>query len=933
MNIHFYRVLFLFLILGICAMMSAEERVVLRLEEPSPALVARYTDGSFDVAAYVPDRYLDLVLTRSEAENIISSGIRAYVHITEAQLRENMIAGRDLDGYRTYEDTYNELVQIATDYPDICMLYDLGNSQGKEYTDGGNNNYDYFYHDIWGLKLSDNVEEEEDEPCVYYMATHHAREPISLEVVMNILNHILENYGSDPQITDNVNNTQIWFVPLVNPDGHKIVTDETDVWWRKNIRDNDGDGQLDYSDWNGYPDGVDPNRNYGWEWGGTGASNDPLEQTYHGPEAWSEPEIMAMKELLDSHHFVAGISYHSHGELVLFPYGYSNNIYAPDHEAMEDLAQTMAYTIPGVYGGYYTPQEAWQLYPCSGTTDDFSYGEHGIFAYTIELAQEFIPPVGQIESICNNNLEAALILLDRVNQSTLTGIITDSATGLPLVAEIFINGIDNSGEYRKPYASDELFGRYYRLLQDGSYDVTFSAYGYNSVTFENVQITSAGQTGLDVVLELAPFTTLSGTVTDIDTMQPISGASLTLLDVPITPVFTDNNGNYLFPQIPEGIYQILVSAEDYVSIIEEINVTAENNIFDFQLQYSTAISFENGEFDDFWFFSGDAEWTIDNSTAYDGVYSARSGDIGSWDTSSLVVELDVTATSDLIFYKKVSCEDDNNDNFDYLAFFIDGAEQDRWDGEVSWSPESYTITPGVHIFEWRYVKDGYVSEGEDCGWIDYITFPETYIETFYALPESISVEMGSETTLDFNVLLVNDGPQDISYDLSLDPPVDWLELPDPANGVVPAEGDLLISLLFYTVGLEAGEYDCDLLIDFEDRERSQIVIPVYLTVTGTGNESNTTPLVTALLGNHPNPFNPDTRISFSLSSNNRVELHIYNIKGQLVKTLLDSWLNADYHDVPWNGTDNNGNPVPSGIYFYRLQTEDYNATRKMILMK
>ena len=173
---------------------------------------------------------------------------------------------------------------------------------------------------------------------------------------------------------------------------------------------------------------------------------------------------------------------------MLYPYGYAYGVVAPDQAALEELAVDMAVTIPAQGGGHYTPQAAWDLYPCTGTTDDYSYGTHGIFSFTIELATEFIPPAGQVTGICDDNIAAAMILLDRVNGSILTGHIIDDDTGEPIEAMIFIEGIDDTGVYREPYTSNEEFGSYYRLLTNGSYDVTFSAYGYDLQTFENIVI-------------------------------------------------------------------------------------------------------------------------------------------------------------------------------------------------------------------------------------------------------------------------------------------------------------------------------------------------------------------------------------------------------------------------------------------------------------
>ncbi|MDP2172625.1 MAG: chitobiase/beta-hexosaminidase C-terminal domain-containing protein, partial [Candidatus Cloacimonadaceae bacterium] len=105
-------------------------------------------------------------------------------------------------------------------------------------------------------------------------------------------------------------------------------------------------------------------------------------------------------------------------------------------------------------------------------------------------------------------------------------------------------------------------------------------------------------------------------------------------------------------------------------------------------------------------------------------------------------------------------------------------------------------------------------------------------------------------------------------------------------------------------------------------------------ITGSSNDDPGTPnLLTALIGNHPNPFNPSTSISFSLKEAGIVHIDIYNQKGQLVKNLLDESKNAGVHSAVWNGNDNNGKPVSSGIYYYRMQSGSYGSTRKMLMLK
>lgn len=499
-------ILFL-IIMAIPAVCVAQGRVIVRIDQPATALIQQFTAEGYDIAAYHPDRYLDLVVSAEQVKLLTGQGLKLEIIQREESARKNMSLkdSRASRGYRDYQTLLDELQQLEQLYPDIFQLSRIGGSRGQEYALAGNDYYNSYNHDVWAIKLSDNVAVEEDEPSVFYFGTHHAREPISLEVTMAVLLHLLENYGTDQQVTDAINNSQIWFVPLVNPNGHRVVTSQLDTWWRKNIRDNNGNGVFNHGFFGSGADGVDPNRNYGYQWGPGGASSAPNDLTYHGPAPFSEPETQAIRDLFESHHFVAGITYHSYGELVLYPFGYDSETFAPDHAALQDLGVKMAQTIPGLSGTTYTPQASWELYPATGVTDDYTYGVHGAFTYTIELATEFIPPVTQIQYICDSNIEAAMILLNRVQQATVTGLVTDSATSQPVTAKIFVHGIDDSGEYKMPYTSDAEFGRYYRMLMPGTYTVTFSARGYESQTIEGVSITDSAQTLLDVALVSGPY--------------------------------------------------------------------------------------------------------------------------------------------------------------------------------------------------------------------------------------------------------------------------------------------------------------------------------------------------------------------------------------------------------------------------------------------
>jgi len=422
---------------------------------------------------------------------------------------ENSLSGiqRDIAGYHSYAEVTTELQRIATDYPDFTSLFSLGKSSAHLYYLEGKENYEGYQHEIWCLKLSDNPELEEDEPNVYFAGEIHARETISLEVDLYLLNYLVEKYGVDQEVTAWINNRQIWFVPLINPDGYKLVYEGNHLMHRKNMRDNDGDEVPDAST----TDGVDLNRNFGYVWGSNGTSDYSGSNIYHGPEAWSEVEATYLRDLIQGRKFYAGITYHSQGEYVLYPLGHLPGACAFDHEIMHDLASNMAATIPGIYSGTYTPLQAVDFgYTCQGTMGDWSYAEERVFGYTVELARTYIPPQYQIEQICEDNLQAALMLIDRVDSSMVTGNITDGL-GNPLLGEVYVLQVDNEPGMTEvePFRSDEMFGRYYRLLLPGTYTLKYVVEGFEDITVENVVVTEDEVTTLDITFPSADFIPVS----------------------------------------------------------------------------------------------------------------------------------------------------------------------------------------------------------------------------------------------------------------------------------------------------------------------------------------------------------------------------------------------------------------------------------------
>jgi hypothetical protein len=284
---------------------------------------------------------------------------------------------------------------------------------------------------IWAIKISDDpAVDDEDEPDILFVGLHHAREWISAEVPYYLAVKLVEEYSSDSSIKTLVDNSEIWVVPVLNPDGleytHSFLDDTESEGgnsrlWRKNRRDN-GDGTH----------GVDLNRNYGYEWGqdldpdtiNDGSPNSD-EDTYWGPEdcgGFSEPETIAIRDLISDpdKDFHVVLSYHSFSQLILYPWGCKYES-ASDASIMHALTAEMSDLIRNVHGKTYTPEQSSDLYLASGVLDDWVYGTMQIPAFTIELRPDWweIPPLGpgfelpesEILEVCEENWPAALYLI------------------------------------------------------------------------------------------------------------------------------------------------------------------------------------------------------------------------------------------------------------------------------------------------------------------------------------------------------------------------------------------------------------------------------------------------------------------------------------------------------------------------------------------
>jgi hypothetical protein len=437
------------------ALAAPPNRTMIRLYLPvDKSVLQEFALGAYDILKSSPrEGTLDMLVNHVELQQLMDQGFTFDVLMTPPELANVLIDPQFLNP----DEVASMLQDYADNYPEIVQLINCGTShEGRT---------------IWAVKISDNVELEEDEFTHFIVGCHHAREVMTPEIPMDIIDYLTSNYGTDPQVTEWVNEKEIYVMPMLNPDGNMYVW-TTDPWWRKNRRNNGGSY------------GVDLNRNYPFDWGNCGgSSNYPGSETYRGPSPGSEPEIQALIGLAEGKHFVTSISYHSYSELVIYPYGCPPYVAEP---GCSDTGQQMASLIMRDSGQMgYSPGTAWQLlYDVDGDDIGWHYGQNGTIAYVVEVNQEFQPPYSYRDPTVEHNRPGWMYILNRLTQGpSIIGHVYDACTGEPL--EATLNLAEVQFNYNEaPRTSHPTFGRYHWIVVPGTYHLTASKTGYGDTTIE-----------------------------------------------------------------------------------------------------------------------------------------------------------------------------------------------------------------------------------------------------------------------------------------------------------------------------------------------------------------------------------------------------------------------------------------------------------------
>lgn len=337
--------------------------------------------------------------------------------------------------YHDYNALTSFMESVAARYPQITKLFTIGKSvQGRE---------------LWGIQISDNIDTKEQEPQFKYIANMHGDEVVGREISIYLIELLCSQYGINERITTLVNETNIYIIPTMNPDG-----------FERRQRGN--------------ANNVDLNRNFPDQF--TSPTN---------TKTGRQPEVVAVMNFVESNNFVLSANFHGGSVVANYPYDGNSNYRSGQYSASADDAvfKTLAMTYSNAHtemhnswefsGGITNGADWYVLY---GGMQDWNYVyNQGVFEITIELSEIKWPSASTLSREWENNKEAMLAYMELVHKLGVRGTVK-SASGTPLAATITVQG--NS----RTIKTNPFFGDYYRLLTPGTYTITASATGYTSYT-------------------------------------------------------------------------------------------------------------------------------------------------------------------------------------------------------------------------------------------------------------------------------------------------------------------------------------------------------------------------------------------------------------------------------------------------------------------
>lgn len=778
-----------------------------------------------------------------------------------------------MGGFFTMDEIYARLDSMYQLYPNIItQKYQIGTT--------------ILGRPIYAVKISDNPNVNENEPQAHFNALIHAREPQGMMTIMYYMYYLLENYGTDAEVTYLVNNREIYFVPLINPDGYEYnrqTNPNGGGMWRKNRRNN-GDGST----------GVDLNRNFGYQWGynNSGSSGTPSSETYRGTAPFSEPETQAIRDLCNTKNFKTALNYHTYSNLLLYPWGYINSP-SPDNALFVEYSTDMVQ-----FNGYENGQPPVILYDVNGSTDDWMYGEQTskpkIFPMTPEVGSTgFWPSQGEIFPLAIENLFPNLYYtwaageFISLNNASFSQQYFNPGDNVQLT----IPSVSNKG-------LSDAFGITLSLSSDNP-DVTItngsvSLGNINSrTTINNNEIfsfTIGNNVPADVRVNMLVTVSTNGTPMFVDTMSFITGTPVV--------IFADTTNNPI--------------------ILWDITATPSTPRWDFTTTsyHSAPNSYTDSKTGSY----------VNNATVT--MTSKNPIDLSTYSNArfSFWTRFDIESNWD---YGQVEISLNNGSSWAPLtgSYTEPGTGSFQPNGEplydgtqTDWVQEDISLS-GLNSaqikFKYELRTDGSVTR--DGWYVDDIT-----VYVYGIVPVELSSFEAAAT--EKNVLLswststeLNNAGFEIQRK-SLTNQTGWQKL-GFVNGNGTTTGSSSYSFIDENPVTGTSLYRLK-QIDFDGSFKIFNSVSVNFEA----------PTEYTLSQNYPNPFNPNTIIDYSLAKAGFVTLKVYNLLGAEIATLVNDYQEAGNHSVNFT-IDDYKDKIGSGVYFYKLVSEGYIQTRKMIILK
>ncbi len=783
-----------------------------------------------------------------------------------------------MGGFYTFNEIVAQLDTMYNQFPNlITQKIQAGTSQeGRP---------------IWAVKISDNPNLNENEPKVGYDALIHAREPQSMASMLYFMWYLLQNYGTDPEVTYLVNNREMFFIPCVNPDGYEYnrqTFPNGGGMWRKNRRNN-GDGSY----------GVDLNRNFGYMFAfdDNGSSPIPSYETYRGPFAFSEPESQAIRDLAIQKNYKTHFNMHSYQNAFLYPWGYINAL-TPDSAVYREFATDMASYNQYEYGN------SGQIlgYNSNGSVRDWMYGDQiakqKAFGYTVEIGSSsdgFWPPQSRIfplaQGMLKPNIYNAWVAGEylSLNNYSFSQQYFNPGDNVTLnIVSIKNKGLSDGNNISLILSSD-----------NPEINITSNQINAGNIPARTVQ--TVNQTFSFTVGNLPPETNVKLLVTFYSgSLQMMTDTIRIIIGTP-TLLFTDTT--------------------NVITNLWNVTATPSNPVWG--TATSSFVSPPNSYTD------SPAGGYVNNATVTM--------------TMKNPVDLSLYSIPKLKFYTKFDIEN----NYDYGQVELSSNNGINWiplqglytnpgqgsfqpngeplyDGvQSSWVPEEILLTgltSNQNKLRFELRTDGSVTRDgwylDDISIFVYSTIP-IELASFSASVNGNKVFLNWQTSSELN----NSGFE-IQRKI-LDKDLDWRKI-----GFVPGSGTTTENKFYSFTDSNPGNRTILYRLKQIDYDGSHKIYPSIAV-------NYNIPSTFSLEQNYPNPFNPTTKISWQSPVGSHQTLKVYDILGNEVATLVDEFREAGSYETEFDGSE-----LTSGLYFYRLtissdrfQTGNYTALRKMLLIK